>query len=84
MQEFKSMKQFFSENGVSDPFITYTAVWPLLTEYTRCQHSGRNKPTSKTGSQSLTMFVSRLDSQTSQATCPTGHNIHAQKKHSKS
>jgi len=45
MQEFKSMKQFFSENCVSDPFITYTAVWPLLTEYTRCQHSGRNKPT---------------------------------------
>ena len=44
MQEFKSMKQFFSENGVSDPFITYTAVW-LLREYTRCQQSGRTKPT---------------------------------------
>jgi len=72
-----------SENGVSDPFITYTAAWPLLTVYTRCQHSGRNKPTQKRALR-VNNVVSRLDSQASQATCPTGHNIHAQKEHSKS
>jgi len=46
---------------------------PMLTS---CQHPGKNKPTQDSSS---SLRMSRLDSQTSQATCPTGHNTHTPK-----
>ena len=78
-------KQFSKSNRGFRPLsqhLNYTAAWPLLTESTHCQQTGRKQSTYVNRLSKFTLLTqfTRQDSQTSQATRPTGHNIHAQRK----
>ena len=62
--------------------LNYTAAWPLSTEIVHSQQTGRNQSIQSIGLHKFTLLAqcSRLDSQMSQSTRPTGHNVHAQRK----